>query len=59
MNLLLDTHTLLWYVTGDAQLSRTAESLIVDPAHDVWIPEHLPRHGGAPPHGPNRLTPHG
>jgi len=28
MNLLLDTHTLLWFVLGDAQLSAAARELI-------------------------------
>jgi len=28
MNLLLDTHTLLWFVLGDAQLSAAARQLI-------------------------------
>jgi PIN domain nuclease of toxin-antitoxin system len=37
VKLLLDTHTLLWYVVGDPQLSRTAEVSIVDPANDVFI----------------------
>lgn len=37
MRLLLDTHTLLWYVLGDAQLSNTATALIVDPANDVLV----------------------
>lgn len=37
MKLLLDTHTFLWFVLGDAQLSNTARELIVDPAHDKWI----------------------
>jgi PIN domain nuclease of toxin-antitoxin system len=37
VRLLLDTHTLLWYVTGDRQLSSTAANLIVDPANEVFI----------------------
>ena len=37
MKLLLDTHTFLWFVLGDPQLSQTARALIVDPAHDKWI----------------------
>ncbi len=37
MNLLLDTHTMLWYVASDPQLSKTAEALIVDPANEVFI----------------------
>jgi len=28
MRILLDTHTFLWFVLGDAQLSSTARSLI-------------------------------
>jgi PIN domain nuclease of toxin-antitoxin system len=37
VKLLLDTHTFLWFVLGDPQLSQSARSLIVDPAHDKWI----------------------
>ena len=33
MNLLLDTHALLWFALDDPQLSSTAQSLIVDPAN--------------------------
>lgn len=32
MRALLDTHALLWFVLGDAQLSPTAASRILDPA---------------------------
>jgi PIN domain nuclease of toxin-antitoxin system len=37
VKLLLDTHTLLWYVTGNPQLSRTAEALIVDPMNELFM----------------------
>ena len=37
MNLLLDTHTLLWFALGDQHLSRTAEALIRDPANTVFV----------------------
>lgn len=37
MRLLLDTHTLLWYTTNDPHLSKTAETLIVDPANEVFM----------------------
>ena len=37
MNLLLDTHTLLWFALGDAQLSTTARQLIEDPAHTKFV----------------------
>ena len=37
MKLLLDSHTLLWYVAGDPQLSKAAEALIVDPANEVFM----------------------
>lgn len=33
MNLLLDTHTLLWFLNGDARLTAKAKSLI-DDAHN-------------------------
>ncbi len=37
MRLLLDTHTFLWFVLNDAQLSSTARSLIVDPNNEVLL----------------------
>jgi PIN domain nuclease of toxin-antitoxin system len=36
MRLLLDTHTLLWFVTGDPRLGKHGE-IIADPAHDVFV----------------------
>lgn len=35
MRVLLDSHTLLWYVVGDPQLSPAAEKTILDPANEV------------------------
>lgn len=37
MRLLLDTHTFLWFVLNDPQLSGSARTLIEDPAHDILI----------------------
>lgn len=37
MKLLLDTHALLWWLTDDARLGRTARTLIEDPANDVLV----------------------
>ncbi len=37
MKLLLDTHTLLWFVAGNAQLSVTARNLIEDAAHEKYV----------------------
>jgi PIN domain nuclease of toxin-antitoxin system len=37
MTVLLDTHTLLWFVRDDPQLSAAARTLIEDPANDVWV----------------------
>ena len=37
MRLLLDTHTFLWFVLNDPQLSSTARTLIDDPANDILI----------------------
>ena len=37
MDLLLDTHTFLWFVWNDPQLSVIARSLIVDPANRKLI----------------------
>lgn len=37
MRLLLDTHALLWFLTDDARLSRTAHALVVAPSAEVWV----------------------
>ena len=37
MRLLLDTHTVLWFVLNDPQLSRPADALITDPTNEVLI----------------------
>jgi len=37
VRLLLDTHALLWWLSGDAQLGQRASDLIEDPTHDVLI----------------------
>jgi len=37
MRLLLDSHTFLWFVLKDSQLSRAADALITDPANDVLV----------------------
>lgn len=37
MNLLLDTHTLLWFVLGDAQLSVAARQLIEDETNPKFV----------------------
>lgn len=37
MNLLLDTHTLLWHARGDPQLSSTAATLLADPTNDLFL----------------------
>ena len=37
MNLLLDTHTLLWFVLGDASLSVTARQLIEDATNSKLV----------------------
>ena len=37
MRLLLDTHTFLWFVLKDPQLSRVADNLITDPTNDVIV----------------------
>jgi PIN domain nuclease of toxin-antitoxin system len=34
LNLLLDTHTFLWFIAGDPRLSSTARTLIEDPEND-------------------------
>lgn len=37
MRILLDTHTVYWYTTGDANLSTSAQKAIQDIANDVLI----------------------
>lgn len=37
MNLLLDTHLLLWAAGDPARLSPAARKLIQDPAHQLWF----------------------
>ena len=37
MSILLDTHTFLWFVLDDPQLSTSARTLIEDPASDVLV----------------------
>lgn len=37
MRMLLDTHTFLWFVLCDSQLSASAKALIEDPANDILI----------------------
>jgi PIN domain nuclease of toxin-antitoxin system len=37
MKLLLDTHTLLWFLAGSPQLSAAALTAINDPANERWL----------------------
>ena len=37
MKLLLDTHTLLWWLDGDTKLSRKVRVLIADNENDVYV----------------------
>lgn len=37
MKTLLDTHTFLWRVADDPQLSRTAKAIIANPDNEVYI----------------------
>lgn len=37
MNLLLDTHALLWFLADDPGLSATAKALIQDPANRILV----------------------
>lgn len=37
MNILLDTCTFLWIVSGSAELSDTARRLFTDPGNDVYL----------------------
>ncbi len=37
MSYLLDTHTFLWFINGDASLSSTAKALIEDPESTIYL----------------------
>jgi len=37
LRLLLDTHAFLWFVAGDASLSRTAREAIEAPGNEVFV----------------------
>lgn len=37
MRLLLDTHTLLWWLAGDAQLPISARALIADERNEIYV----------------------
>ena len=37
MRLLLDTHTFLWWLFGDARLSPKVRELLADPDHAVFV----------------------
>ncbi|MBK8465718.1 MAG: type II toxin-antitoxin system VapC family toxin [Chloracidobacterium sp.] len=37
MNLLLDTHTLLWFIAGSSNLSTDARNLIEDTEHEKFV----------------------
>jgi PIN domain nuclease of toxin-antitoxin system len=37
MKLLLDTHTFLWFIEGDARLSARARRLIEDPGNEIYL----------------------
>jgi PIN domain nuclease of toxin-antitoxin system len=37
MNLLLDTHTFLWLVEGNSNLSATATAALADPRNDLFL----------------------
>lgn len=37
MQLLLDSHTIIWHINGDTQLSTKALALVSDESHERWI----------------------
>jgi len=37
LRFLLDTHSFLWFVTGDYHFSRIAEAAIVDPENEIFL----------------------
>ncbi len=36
MKILLDTHILVWFFSGDEQLSRKARDLIADESNEIY-----------------------
>ena len=37
INLLLDTHTFIWFLSGDVQLTAAAREAIADPTNRVYV----------------------
>ncbi len=37
MNVLVDTHAILWWLAGDRRLSRSARRILENPAHRRWV----------------------
>ncbi|RYZ19068.1 MAG: type II toxin-antitoxin system VapC family toxin [Chitinophagaceae bacterium] len=37
MDVLLDTHTVIWFLNGDSQLSKTARATIEDSQNTKWV----------------------
>jgi PIN domain nuclease of toxin-antitoxin system len=37
MNILLDTHTFLWYLQDSKELSSKAAEILEDPSHTLWL----------------------
>ncbi len=37
MKVLLDTHTFLWWVADDPQISVTAKNIITNPDNDIYL----------------------
>jgi PIN domain nuclease of toxin-antitoxin system len=37
LKLLLDTHALIWWLSGDAALPKKVIALIDDPANEIWV----------------------
>ena len=37
MNLLIDSHALIWFLNGDAQLSQRADSAIRNPQNNCYV----------------------
>ena len=37
MNILLDTHALIWFLEGDSQLSNSAKTAITNPANTCFL----------------------
>jgi hypothetical protein len=49
VRLLLDTHALLWWLTGDTALSTSAQAVVADISNEVFVSAASARGAARPP----------